>query len=422
MRMGALIVCAALLCGQTKVSDRVKSIRDLEKTGGATTLPELRGYLKDPELQVRVEAVKAIVRIGSQHSLDPLMEALNDNDAEIQIRAIDGLVNFYYPGYVQTGLTASIKRVGNTIRTKFSDTNDQVVDPFVEARADIQEQFGALAGSGANIEVRANAARAAGVVRAKVAVPGLIEALRSKDTQVLYEVANAFRKIGDPAAAPSLRFLFRDLDDKVQVTALQTAGVLQNREVLPALITAFNTARNVKAAAAALGSIAMFPDPANRGLFEQYLKDKDENMRAAAAEGVARLRVAADIARLEPSFNEEKKMAPRLALAFGLSMLGKRDTSEFSPLRYLINTLNSAAYRKVAFAYLVELARDPAIRGAIYPMMTDRTKEEKKYLAGVFGASATRDAVPILEALSKDPDTEVAQEGTRALRNLRARL
>jgi len=412
---------AALLCGQTKISDRIKSIRDLEKAGGSTTIPELRGYLKDPDVEVRVEAVKAIVRIGSQYSLDPLLEAAADVDAEIQIRATDGLVNFYYPGYVQTGLSASLKRAGTALRSKFTDTNDQVIDPFLNARADIQEQLGTLARSGTTMEVRANAARGAGVLRAKLAIPGLVEGLRTKDSQILYEVANAFKKIGEPSTALSLRFLFRDLDDKVQVAALEAAGVLQNKNVLPELLSAFKTARNAKGAKASLGAIAMFAEPANRDLFEQHLKDKNEDLRAAAAEGIGRLRVPADILKLDPIYNEEKKMTPRLAAAFALTMVGKRDASEFGALRYLINTLNSSAYKRIAYAYLIELARDPAVRNTIYPIMGDRSKEEKKSLAGVFGTSASTDALPILETLSKDLDVEVAQEGTRALRNLRAR-
>ena len=51
-------------------------------------------------------------------------------------------------------------------------------------------------------------------------------------------------------------------------------------------------------------------------------------------------------------------MSPRLADAFALVSLGNLDTGEFSPLRYLVNTLNVRSYRGVAIAYLTELARD----------------------------------------------------------------
>ena len=40
----------------------------------------------------------------------------------------------------------------------------------------------------------------------------------------------------------------------------------------------------------------------------------------------------------------------------------------------------------------------------------------------VLARSGDRDSEPYLEALAKDPDPEVMQEGIRSLRTLRARL
>src|SRR5262249_52521498 len=108
--------------------------------------------------------------------------------------------------------------------------------------------------------------------------------------------------------------------------------------------------------------------------------------------------------------------------AFALVALGNTDTGELSPLRYLFNTLNQRAYRGVASAFLTELARDEKIRRLIYPMLTGATKDEKIQMSIVLSRSGERDSVPFLETLSIDPDTDVAQEGIRSLRTLRARL
>ena len=40
----------------------------------------------------------------------------------------------------------------------------------------------------------------------------------------------------------------------------------------------------------------------------------------------------------------------------------------------------------------------------------------------VLARSGDRDSVPYLETLTKDPDSEVMQEGTRSLRTLRTRV
>src|SRR4051794_26925298 len=158
-----LLSSAAALSAQEV---RPKDVREIGK-GGSSAIPRPQELLKTPNVDVRVEVVKQLTDIGTQHSLDPLIQATSDNDPEVQVRAIDGLVNFYYPGYVQTGFAASIKRVGSSIKGKFTDTNDQVIEPFVTVRPEVITALGGLARGGGSMEVRANAARAIGVLRGK---------------------------------------------------------------------------------------------------------------------------------------------------------------------------------------------------------------------------------------------------------------
>lgn len=399
---------------------RPKDVREMAK-GGVDAIPKLAELLKNPDVDIRLEAVKQIGQIGTQHSLDPLIQATRDNDPEIQIRATDGLVNFYLPGYLATGFGASLRRVGTSIKGRFTDTNDQVIDPYIQPRPDVIAALGVLARSGASMDSRANAARAVGILRGKAAIPDLVKALHSKDTQVIYESLIALQKIRDPEAAPSIAFLLRDLDSKVQIAAIETTGLLQNKAAVPDLTSVLNRTRDNKVRRAALTAIAMLPVGNSREIYGRYLHDKDEKLRAAAAEGYARLKNPADLAMLEKAYQDEGKTSPRLSLAFAQVMDGKTEISEFSPLQYLINTLNSAAYHGEAFPFLVELARDPAIRRSLHKPMLEGTKDEKIYLARVMARSGDKSDLPELEKLSHDSDSEVAQEGLRALRNLQAR-
>ena len=400
---------------------RAKSAKDYGKQG-SVAIPKLVPMLSDPELSVRVEVVKALVEAGSQHSLDPLVQATKDNDAEIQIRATDGLVNFYLPGYVQTALSASLKRSGTRVTGRFSGTNDQIIPGYIEVRPEIVEALGKLASGGMSMEVRANAARAIGVLRGRKAIPYLLDALRTKDDQVLYESLIALQKIGDASAGPGVAFLLRDLNEKVQLTAIETTGLLLNREALPQLRQALDRARNDKVRRAALSSIAMMPDNGNHELYVSYFREKDDGLRAAAAEGLARMRRPEDAPMLEKAFNEERKMNPRLSLAFALVMTGKHDLTTFSPLQYLINTLNSKAYKGVARPFLLEAARDLGARKAVYTALKRGTKDEKIQLSRILAESGDKETVAELEPLTRDVDTDVAQEALRALRSLKARL
>jgi HEAT repeat protein len=207
----------------------------------------------------------------------------------------------------------------------------------------------------------------------------------------------------------------------VQIAAIETTGLLQNKEALPGLADVLSRARDNKVRRAALTAIAMLPDEKSRHLYAHYMQDKDDQMRAAAAEGYARLKNPSDLPMLEKAWNDEKKSQPRLSLAFAQVMLGKTEMAEFSPLQYLINTLNSSAYRGVAHAFLIELARDAKVRAQLYQPMLRGTKDEKVWLAGVLMRSGDKESIPHLEKLSHDADAEVAQEGLRALRVLQAR-
>jgi HEAT repeat protein len=340
----------------------------------------------------------------------------------VQMRAVDGLVNFYLPGYVRTGIAASITRVGGTIKSRFTDTNDQVVDPYISVRPDVVAAIGGLVRGGNGMDVRAGAARAVGILRGQGAVGDLIEALRTKNTDVLYESLIALQKIRDESAGPRMTFLLRDPEPKVQIAAIETVGLLRTKDAVPDLMDALKRAKNDKIRRAALGALAMLPDPQTRPLFQQYLSDKDDKMRAAAAEGFARLRNPADLPLLEKAYESEGKTAPRLSLAFAEVMLGHRELAEFSPLQYLINNLNSSAYKGEAVPFLIELARDEPVRAALYSAVARGTKNEKIGLAQVLARSGDKASLPYLERLSKDTDPDVAQEGVRAVRNLQARL
>jgi HEAT repeat protein len=430
-RLHALFVLTALLIASSGRAqapaapsdprDRIRYIREQGKRG-EDGIAAVVAYMRDVELEVRLETVKQLIKIAGPKTVEPLVQMARDNDPEIQIRATDGLVNVYLPGYIKTGISASLSRAGKMLRVKFSDRNDQVIDGYVNVPPEVIEVIARLAGGGTSLESRANACRALGVLRARPARPELEQALASKDGQVMYEALVALQKIGDPAAGPAVVFLLRDLEERVRIAALETVGILRTTEAAPRVRELLNDAPNARLQRAAMSSLAMIALPEDRGVFLRNLTAKDASLRAASAEGLARIRNPADQTILAQAFTDERDAGPRLSLAFALVALGRADMNELSPLRYLVNTLNRAAYRGVALAFLTELAREPAVRNAVYPYLPTATREEKTGLSIVFSRSGGRDSVPYLETMQKDADLAVVQEAVRSLRTLEARL
>lgn len=396
---------------------RMRAAKQLARTGEARFIPELAKLLKDPVLDVRMEAVSSITQIGTQDSLEPLIAATRDASPEMQVAAVDGLVNFYHYGYVRTGWFNSVKDFGKDVTNRFSRPEPVVIDPYVEVRPDVVDAIGRIVVGGSSMDSRANAARAAGILRGKRAVPQLQEALLSKNTTLILESVHALKKIGDTSAGPSMVFLLRDLDRDVKLTVIQAMGQLQVSEAIPELVGIVKTADNKKIRREALVALAKLPDNGQQQLFRLYLRDRDDGIRAAAAEGIGRVGDASDLTLISEAFAREKDESARLSMAFAAVHLG-----DLNNLTYLIDGLNSSFHRGEARPFLIELARKPEVLQQLYGPLTTGTIDQKRELATVISWSGTRESLPYLERLSQDPNTQVAQAAITAMRNLQARL
>ena len=143
-------------------------------------------------------------------------------------------------------------------------------------------------------------------------------------------------------------------------------------------------------------------------------------MRAGAAEGLGRLKKPEDRAKLETLWEGERKMRPRLSLAFALVAL--EDTKLKNSARLvLINTLNHKAWQGVAQGFLKDLAPEPVVRYSLHNALLQANRAEKLMLLEVLGERGAKDSVEPLETLT-DGDAEVASEAIRALRLLKLRL
>jgi len=96
-----------------------KDVRAVAKQG-PSAIPTVAQYLNSASVDTRVEAIKQLINLGGKDIIDPLIRGTHDSDPEVQIRATDGLVNYYLPGYLRTGLGSSLIRAGASVKARFS--------------------------------------------------------------------------------------------------------------------------------------------------------------------------------------------------------------------------------------------------------------------------------------------------------------
>ena len=161
--------------------------------------------------------------------------------------------------------------------------------------------------------------------------------------------------------------------------------------------------------------------PGDRPTFQQYAEDKDPELRAAALEGLGRIREPEDYPLIERAYNEgEANWRVHLAAAFALVDQGKVDASEYSPLPYLVENLAVKSRSSVASAYLTELVRREDVRKALMPLISGANRDQKLAFCSVLSESGSEDAVPVLTTLSRDIDPDVSMAASKALKTLQA--
>ena len=427
--LASLLVLSALvpaLPGQITSPDakvRKKAVNELGEQGRKQEIDtqaacsSLSTVTRDPAPEVREDVVIALIKIGSPNCLPGLVQMTKDASPEIQSMAVDGLVNLYVPEYVEFGWLSSVKAFGGSLKNRFREPQPIVVQPAVRVAPEAVDAITPLISGGSSMESRANAARAAGILRARPAVPELQKALQSRDETIMIEAIRSLEKIGDLSAGPSIVPMLRDPNPKVRKAAVESVGQLRVKEAVEDLSAIVRGDRDKDVQRAALTAMAKIPDNGQDKVFLLYLRDKDAKLRAAAAEGLGRSGNPSDLKVLQEAFAIEKDESVRLSLAFGAVSLGDRNM-----VSYLVDGLDSKFHRLEARPFLVEVARDPQVLPELYTPLTSGTEQQKVELAYVVGRSGTRESEPHLERLSKDTNPKVAEAAIRELSNLRARL
>ena len=392
--------------------ERQAAAEQMAVLGNSAAIPQLAAALKkEPKSDVRASMIAALGRIRDRAAIPILSDTLRtDLDKDVRLQAIDSILRLYIP--IED--TGPVRTVFNRVKSVFSQPEAPVVGPQVQVDAAAKETLAAAMQKDFSDEVREEAARALGILKAKDQVPILIMAFQDPQNRehsgVRVQIAHTLGVIRDPAAGPAFEKAIHDSDPKVAQEAILGVGLVGYSPARAALEQIFRTDSNRTMKSRALEALSLMRDKGNTQLFESLLNDKNDYYRELSAEGLARLQYNAN--GWKQVYEQEKKPNVRNALAFGLAASGDAD--------YMTDLANSLGTRQAyqVEVYLYELGKYDGKLGDLYRYLKSPDPKVRAGVARIIGNIGDPSSVDQIQPLRNDSNADVVNEAVNALRKL----
>jgi HEAT repeat protein len=390
---------------------RLAAARDLGLAKYLPAIPALLPLTEDPDVSVRRQVELTLEEMSDIRVLPGLVQFTSDSAPDIRDRAVRALVNLHLPR--ASGPGAAIVKLGKLINPWSDEYSDPVVEPDVLVDASVVTALGARM-SDSEEGIRRNTSRGLGILRSDAAIEELLAAVgQDRDPEVRFEAVRALRKIGDASVGERLVPMLNLNVDKVRNEIITTLGSLKCHEAVPELTRIFEQGKaGERSRTLALSALADIADPASQPVFLGVKADKDVSIRLYANEGLARLGDSSLGTVMSADRLVENNPRVQTAQAFGLLRIGREEY-----LDELIRGLGRPATRDLAREYLLEIP--PAERPALFAIYS-KNATVRAELADVFGLMKDPSALPALQELERDSDTDVARNAERAVRRITA--
>ena len=391
---------------------RQAAVRELGAAKYRAATPNIVALANDPADAVRREVEFTLEKMEDMQALPGFIVLASDPENDIRARAAAALVNVHLPRPSGVNaVSAKLKQVGELINVLPDRDVEVVVEPDVPIDPAVVTTLQQRIGDSER-GIRRTAIRGLGILRARTAVPDLLEVVRAdRDDGLRLEAVRALWKIADSSIGQELVALLNMNSDAVRNELIETLGFMRYRGAVPELTRIVEQAKKTDATRIlALAALADIADPASVPLFDSLKADENEMIRVYANEGIARTADVNQKTAISAARLVEKSPRVRTAQAFGLLRIGE---SEY--LDELIRSLERKSTRDLAKEYLLETR--PEDRPALFaPRSVNSTTRAE--LADVMGLMGDPDALPRLQELSHDPDADVARVAGRAARRL----
>jgi len=388
---------------------REEAVRALGLAKHQPATPALVAMAHDSDEAVRRAVELSLERMEDIRSLPGFVSFATDGANDIRGRAVAALVNLHLSR--AGGLSAALTRLGELMQLTPDRDLDLVVEPDIPIDPTVIPTLRSRVGDSER-GIRRTAIRGLGILRAKEAVPDLLQIVREdRDDGLRFDGVRALRKIGDTSIANDLAALLNISSDAVRNELMATLGSMRDRGAVGELTRIVEQAKRTdQPRIVALGALADIADPASGELFDRLKADKNEALRVYANEGIARTTGPESKPAISAARLIEKSPRVRTAQAFALLRIGETEY-----LDELIRALDSAATRDLAREYLLETR--PADRQALFGPRT-ASPSIRAELADLMGRMGDPGALPRLQEMAADANGDVARAAERATRRL----
>lgn len=369
--------------------------------------PLIEALRHDDDAQVRRLAARSLGLIKDEAAIPALIAALDDEEGSVRQAAIVGLVMYYIERNIDF-ITA--RRQGLQWLNPFLSTYEAtIVEPYTRVHPGIIDALVNVALRDRDRQVKTSAIRALGVLRATSAIPRLGN-LMFANSFLRVEILRTFIKLEDPAAASFIIPFLDDDDADVRYQALMAIGILRSEAAVAKLMDVYRSSPDLKTRKLALQALALIGDPAAVDIFVANLSSAVVDHRRYAYEGLARVGDPQFVERISRSRLRERNDGVKLAQAFALYKLGRREYIEA-----IVLDLDTGR-RQQAYEYLLEV--DPR---DLYPYLRQSSLPGLKWIVEALGRVGPREAIDRLQPLLRAQDAELVRATTLAIERLKRR-
>jgi HEAT repeat protein len=388
--------------------------------------------LSSPDTGTRLRAVRMLKEAAYSEAAVPLAALVTDPDDNVQFKAIWAELNiFLAEKIVQKGRIGLVIEVRNRIAAESAFSggpfalagNPVPLEVLTGLRAAARDDnprvalealyaFGALAGDlSTSLKPEllvASGPELAGMLGvpdpalrlAAARVIGRVFARRQRDTAIR-------ENVGD-AVITALNDRGRD----VRAAAIEALGAMRYERAVQALNEMFRYYSRNAIGQSALDALAHIGHVSSVPLFAIQLVGKDAGLKQIAIEGLARIGDRSGASQIQGSLVHERNDAVLLAANFAAVLFS------MSSIDPIAEALAKPKLREQAMRYLIELApgRSPAFVG----LAQDPSARVRADVADVLGLSCDAAALPIVEPMMRDRDSQVVRSAQRAVARLRA--